>query len=70
MPLYEKKDREDITIEFYHKTAVYKSRITGYETPIDIKQVVKIRIREGVYQTVIVSTKGNHYALEELILPS
>lgn len=70
MPLYEKEDREDITIEFYHKTAIYKSRITGHEVPIDIKRVVKIKVRKDLYQTVIVSTKGNHYALEELILPS
>lgn len=70
MPLYDKKDREDITIEFYHKTAVYNSKITSARVPIDIKQVVKIKIRKDIYQIVVVSTKGNHYALEELILPS
>lgn len=70
MPISNIKDREEITIEFYHKTAVYKSRITGARVPIVIKEVWKCRVRAGLYQTVIISDHGNHYALEELILPS
>lgn len=70
MPLFKPREKEDITIEFYHKTAVYCSKITGGKTLIDIARVWKIKIRSGLYQTVIISDKGVHYALEELILPS
>lgn len=70
MPLFKPREREDITIEFYHKTAVYKSPITGGQTDIGIKHVFKVKIREGLWKTVIISDKGVHYALEELILPS
>lgn len=70
MPLFKPQEKEDITIEFYHKTAVYNSKITGAKVLIDIKKAYKIKIHRGLYQTVIISDKGVHYALEELILPS
>lgn len=70
MPLFKRADNQDITLEFYHKTAIYNSRITGAKVPINIHRVVKIHVRKDHYKTVIISDKGNHYTLEELILPS
>lgn len=62
--------KEDITLEFYHKTAVYNSSITGCKTNINIKNVYKVQTRAGQELIVIISDKGNHYHLEELTLPS
>lgn len=59
--------KEDITIEFYFKKAIYVSPITGYETFIDIKEVYRMVDGQRTLKTVIVSTKGIEYYKDELI---
>ena len=67
----------DITIEFYHKTATYVSKITGCKTPINIKSVyidvdrdyagfVKCAPVKQRCLCLITSDKGNQYELSEL----
>lgn len=60
----------DITVEFYHKTAVYKSKITGAEVPINIKKVERYEYKSpGRDFTLVTSDRGVTYHLELLTLP-
>lgn len=58
--------KEDITIEFYFNKAVYKSPITGSETPIDIKEVYKTMDGQRMIKTTIVTSHGVEYDKDEL----
>lgn len=63
------RSKTDITVEFYHKTAIYNSPITGCKTPIDIKKVELICTGTGKTYTVVTSTNGIDYLLDKLTLP-
>lgn len=65
---YPYDSRIDITIAFYHKTAIYNSRITGAKVPINIKTVESIS-RRGKSWIVVTSDKGNDYLVDELTFP-
>lgn len=60
--------RIDITVEFYHKTAIYNSPITGAKVPINIKTVESIS-RRGKSWIVVRSDKDNNYLVDELTFP-
>jgi hypothetical protein len=63
------RQRTDVTVEFYHKTAIYNSRITGAKVPINIKSVESIVTGEGKHFIIITSDKGNTYRDDELTFP-
>lgn len=54
-------ESEDVTLEFYHKKAVYTSPITGGKTNIDIKTVYKRNDTFGRFYHIIISTNGIRY---------
>lgn len=62
----------DITLEFYHKNATYKSIITGGLTKISIKKVevnisnTSILSGSKYCHCIITSDKGIEYNLESL----
>ena len=58
--------KEDITVEFYFKKAIYVSPITGSETFIDIKEVYQMVDGQRTLKTIIVSTNGVEYYKDEL----
>lgn len=62
-----RQEPEDITIEFYHKKAIYVSRITGCQTVIDIKKVEKHPDTFGRFNNLIMSTNGVFYWEDELV---
>lgn len=57
---------EDVTIEFYHKEAVYTSPITGGKTTIKIKKVIKRPDTFGRFYNIITSTNGIRYHERDL----
>lgn len=58
-------NREDVTLEFYYRKAIYKSPITGCVVEVDIKQVFNIKYPLNVL-TIILSTHGVEYNKEDL----
>lgn len=62
-----RQEPEDITIEFYHKKAIYVSEITGCQTVINIKKVYSHPDTFGGFNNLIISTNGVEYWEQELI---
>jgi hypothetical protein len=62
------RTKTDITLEFYHKSAIYKSPITGAQVEIEIKKVEEYKYNSSSTNDFILvtTTHGVTYNLQDL----